>query len=312
MKKYIATTTINPPTEALIKYAQLQDWTLIVAGDLQTDHQSFQAIDGIIYLTPEEQERKYPRLSELIGWKCVQRRNLAVLEAYNLGADVIGLIDDDNIPTDTWGSDVVVDKVIEANYYTIEDIVFDSIGAMDGYSHLWHRGFPLEKIPFRDYTNKTKRMIIPKIQAIYWNGDPDIDAVCRMIYNPRCQFNDNNFPVSSNRPSPFNSQSTIISRDVVRDYFLFPFVGRMDDIWASYYVQSKGNQVVFTKPEVFSDRSLGTTGRFSVIEDMKREYMGMENNTNLIKQLMQNPDNIKNFLPEQSWLAFQEWQKLIN
>ena len=36
MKKYIATTTINPPTEALIKYSKLKDWTVIVAGDLKT------------------------------------------------------------------------------------------------------------------------------------------------------------------------------------------------------------------------------------------------------------------------------------
>jgi hypothetical protein len=70
---------------------------------------------------------------------------------------------------------------------------------------------------------KTKKTIIPKIQAIYWNGEPDVDAVCRMIYNPRCEFNNDNFPLSSNKPSPFNSQNIIIRRDIVKDYFLFPF-----------------------------------------------------------------------------------------
>ena len=58
MKKYIATTTINPPTEALIKYSQLKDWTVIVAGDLKTDHSLYQNLDNIIYLHPEEQEKK--------------------------------------------------------------------------------------------------------------------------------------------------------------------------------------------------------------------------------------------------------------
>ena len=26
---------------------------------------------------------------------------------------------------------------------------------------------------------------------------------------------------------------------MIKDYFLYPHVGRMDDIWASYYVQAK-------------------------------------------------------------------------
>ena len=81
MKKYIATTTINPPTEALIKYSKLKDWTVIVAGDLKTDHSLYQNLDNVIYLHPEEQEKKYPKLSELIGWRCIQRRNFAILEA---------------------------------------------------------------------------------------------------------------------------------------------------------------------------------------------------------------------------------------
>ena len=311
MKKFIVTTTINPPTDALLKYSKLEGWTVIVAGDLKTNHDLFRSLENVIYLSPEDQEQKYPKLSELIGWRCIQRRNLAILEAYNLGADLIGIIDDDNIPYEDWGLDLMINKEVEVNYYTIEDTVFDSMGALDGYNHLWHRGFPLEKLPFRDYSNKTKKTITPKIQAIYWNGEPDVDAVCRMIYNPRCEFNDNNFPLSSNKPSPFNSQNIIISRDIVKDYFLFPFIGRMDDIWAAYYVQSKGNQVVFSKPGVLSDRTLGTVGRYSMIEDMKREYIGMENNTKLLNDLAINPDNIKNYLPEQSWLAFQEWKNLI-
>jgi len=310
MKKIIATTTINPPTEALLKYAKLEGWTVVVAGDLKTNHDLFRNLKNIIYLSPEEQEKKYPKLSELIGWKCIQRRNFAILEAYNLGADIIGIIDDDNIPYNGWGTNLMINKEIKTNYYTIDDIVFDSIGATDNYNHLWHRGFPLEKVPFRDYSNKTKKIIIPQIQAIYWNGEPDVDAVCRMIYNPVCNFNEENFPIASNKPSPFNSQNTIISREIVKDYFLFPHIGRMDDIWASYYVQAKGNQVVFSKPEVLSDRTLGTTGRYSIIEDMKREYIGMENNTKLLTDLSIDPDNIKHYLPEQSWLAFQEWKTL--
>ena len=40
MKKIIVTTTINPPTEALIKYSKKEDWDLIVIGDLKTPHEA--------------------------------------------------------------------------------------------------------------------------------------------------------------------------------------------------------------------------------------------------------------------------------
>lgn len=311
MKKIIATTTINPPTEALLKYASMKDWHVIVAGDLKTPHDLFENLDNVTYLSPEKQNQDYPKLSELIGWKCIQRRNFAILEAFKQGADVIAIIDDDNIPYDTWGEDLLVDKLVEVNMYFTDDIVFDSIGALNEHKELWHRGFPLERVSFRDYSKKETKSIIPKIQAIFWNGEPDVDAVCRMIHNPYCKFAPEQFPIASNKYSPFNSQNTIISRSIVKDYFLFPHIGRMDDIWAAYYVQSKSNQVVFSKPGVLSDRTLGTAGRYSLVEDMKKEYIGMENNLKLLNDLIINPENIKNYLPEKSWEAFQEWKKII-
>jgi len=311
MKKVIATTTINPPTEAFWKYASMHDWSIIVAGDLKTPHELYQNIPNVTYLSPEYQEKEYPILSELIGWRCIQRRNFAILEAYKQGADIIAIIDDDNVPYDGWGEDLVVDKLTEVNMFDTKDIVFDPIGSLKEHKELWHRGFPLEKVPFRDYSEKWTTSIIPKIQAIFWDGEPDVDAVCRMIYNPYYKFDPSQFPISSTKPSPFNSQNTIISRSVVKDYFLFPHIGRMDDIWAAYYVQSKGHKVVFTKPGVLSDRSLGTAGRYSMIEDMKREYIGMENNTNLLNDLSTNSELIEKYLPKKSWEAFIEWKNII-
>ena len=86
----------------------------------------------------------------------------------------------------------------------------------------------------------------------------------------------------------------------------------MDDIWAAYYIQSKGNKVVFSKPGVLSDRSLGTAGRYSMVEDMKREYIGMENNMELLADLAEDPNSIKRYLPERSIEAFEEWQNIID
>jgi DNA-binding ferritin-like protein (Dps family) len=48
-----------------------------------------------------------------------------------------------------------------------------------------------------------------------------------------------------------------------------------------------------------------------MVEDMKREYIGMENNMNLLNDLSTNPESIEKYLPEQSWKAFTEWKNII-
>ena len=316
MKKIIATTTINPPTDAILKYIKMKDWSIIIAGDLKTPHEEYckleKEYDNVTYFSPEDQSTRYEVLSDLIGWNCIERRNMAILDALVKGADVIALIDDDNIPYEDWAQDLCVDVETSVTKYNINDVVFDPIGATIEHSNLWHRGFPLEKIPHRDYSNKEITTMVPKVQAIFWNGDPDVDAICRMIYNPSCNFKPDQFPIASNKMTPFNSQNTILSKDVISDYFLFPQTERMQDIWAAYYLQAKGHGVIFTKTGVYSDRTLGTSGRHSIINDMKKEYLGMENNSQLILDLTENPDNIKKYITERSWKAFQEWKKIIS
>lgn len=39
------------------------------------------------------------------------------------------------------------------------------------------------------------------------------------------------------RGSPFNSQNTAVTRQVLEAYWMCPCVGRMDDIWPSYVVR---------------------------------------------------------------------------
>ena len=164
------------------------------------------------------------------------KKKLWLLKAHQLNADIIATIDDDNIPFDNWGKNLLVSKEIDLDYYETDEIAFDPI-SVTNHNNLWHRGFPLQLLSKRK-SKKIKKNICPDIQADFWNGDPDIDAVCRMEYAPECKFDNNYFPFSSNKFSPFNSQNTFLSKKVLKDYFLFPHIGRMDDIWASYYVES--------------------------------------------------------------------------
>ena len=98
----------------------------------------------------EYQNKKWPKLSKLVGWNCIQRRNFAILEAYDRGAQIIALIDDDNIPYKNWFKGMLLDKRISSKLISINKKVFDPVG-FTNHKNLWHRGYPLELINGRKY-----------------------------------------------------------------------------------------------------------------------------------------------------------------
>lgn len=300
MKKVVVTTTVQQKTTAIEKLENLKDWTLIVVGDKKTPKNY--SVNGI-YLSPDDQDLIDPSLSETTGWNCVQRRNFGFIEAYKIGADIIASVDDDNIPMDHWGVNVRIGQETTVKMFHSDLIAFDPIGATN-YKNLWHRGFPLELLPLRNYPTPSSISIVPDIQADFWNGDPDIDAICRLEHRPECVFNEDHFPFTTNTLSPFNSQNTFISRSVLKNYFMFPFIGRMDDIWASYYLEATGAKVIYEKPSVYQLRN-----PHNLITDMKNEYIGYENNLNLLYDLTSSPNNIKKYLPGKSIYCFELYQK---
>ncbi len=301
MKKVIVTTTINAPTIAIEKFDAMLGWELVVIGDLKTP-KDYKLKRGK-YWSPEMQEKYDKQLSDAIGWNGIQRRNFGLLIAHDMQADVVAVIDDDNIPLADWGKNIMVGRDVEVNYYETSLPAFDPIGATN-YPQLWHRGFPLQLLSKRDYSSKSKRIVRCDVQADFWNGDPDIDAICRMEHAPECSFDDKYFPLAANKIAPFNSQNTFISGAVLKDYFLFPHIGRMDDIWAAFYVQAKGFNVVFGKASVYQDRNA-----HDLVRDMRQEYLGYENNLTLVESLRSDPQNILAFLPGKSIWAFDLYRR---
>ena len=100
MKKVIVTTTINPPTKAIEKFDAMSEWDLVAIGDLKTPKDY--SLKRGAYYSPEAQETYDKELSDAIGWNCIQRRNFGLLIAHDMGADVVAVVDDDNIPLDGW------------------------------------------------------------------------------------------------------------------------------------------------------------------------------------------------------------------
>lgn len=311
MKKAICTTTIFSPSYALrkfVKIAKRDGWVVIIAGDLKTPHEEYIRLedesDGhVVYLSPEDQERMSKDLSDTIGWNCIQRRNFAYIEAYNRGAQIIATVDDDNIPDDSWGVSVHVGQEMEVDTFTNDLPVFDPL-SVTNHPEMWHRGFPPQYIPEK---NNIRKAGVSKlkihVQADMWDGAPDIDAICRAQYPEDVELRGVNGDLffTSDKPMPFNSQNTFLSREAMRYYFLFPHIGRMDDIWAAYYLQEVlGQCVVFKSPSVYQKRN-----EHDISKDFAAELIGYKHSKDVID------DGVLEYLPEGSVKAYEQYKSCL-
>ena len=276
MKKFIIITTIQQPTKATLKFASMKDWNLIVVGDKKTPHKDYYNIN-CTYLSPHDQQELYPKISDILGWNTIQRRNIGFIYAYHNGADIIATVDDDNIPYDDWGTDLYVGKEIVVDLWESKNGIFDPL-SVTNYSNLWHRGYPIEKVVDKNeviYLGKNKRTVL--VQADLWDGDPDIDAMCRLAYKPLVKFSIDK-PYASVNISPFNSQNTFIHRNILPYYMVIPYVGRMDDIWGSYNLYNHFKDfVIYNRASVYQDRN-----KQDLIYNMEKELIGYRNTLDFI------------------------------
>jgi len=280
--KYIVTTTIHPPTEAILKFCSKSDWKFIIIGDLKTPTAEYLLLEkqypNVQYLTPQDQEMRYKELSDILGWNTVERRNIGFIEAYNQGAEIIASVDDDNIPYEDWGKDLYVNKEIYLDTYLTNSPVFDPLSVTHN-RYVWHRGYPIELLLERfnvKYAGRSLRKVL--VQADLWNGDPDVDAIARIAYRPNLEFGIT-APYCANVISPFNSQNTFLSREVFPCYAVLPFVGRMDDIWGGYLLQKTfSGSVIYNRASVYQKRN-----EQDVIKNLRDELIGYENTLKFIK-----------------------------
>lgn len=284
MKTALITTTINVPT-VLALYRKLgPDVHFFIAGDRKTpDAEVVNFLYGIpnhSYYGIDRQHDLGYKCSRLVGENCVQRRNIALLEAVRWGADTIVTIDDDNIPIE-W-------------YFDRFNSLFSS-PAWDGCavssSQRWfdpgfllvpltkHRGFPIGIKPELIVAPITDARI--GVAAGLCLGDPDIDAVTRIAVAPIIhsvsELGRAGIVVDPRSTrTVFNSQNTAFIRELAPAMFMMPGVGRYDDIYASLICQrvmrERGLYVHFGQPFVWQQRNA-----HNLISDLRHEIDGMAN-----------------------------------
>lgn len=313
--KVIVTTTINEPTEALLKFADKtneDDWSMIIIGDLKTPEESYRILEkeypNVAFMGIMDQIVKYPKLSHAIGYNCIQRRNIGFIEAHRMGADIVATIDDDNIPYDEWGQNLMVGQKVTVDKYTVQNIPFGDpvytafvASGETPNPNLWHRGFPIQYLKKRNSRLDGKAEVVPLIQADLWDGELDVDAMCRMITTTEHHWYDfDPFVFANNVFVPFNSQNTFIHRTVLPYYMCIPHIGRMDDIWGAYFLQGLpgrgigSNRIVFGKPTVEQKRN-----EHDITRDFMMEYQGYTNTKDISEFY-----SLEMLLPSESLTAY--------
>lgn len=297
----IVTTTIRVPV-LLRAYAldavrfQRQLDRFIVVGDKKTPAdvgrfcQAMEDEFGIecVYLGEREQIeylKNFPALGDFLPWNCIQRRNVGMLLAYQGQSDVVVTIDDDNFLCQPdylgfhshLGELQAVDAVSSSTgWWNVCEMLQESRS-----TPFYHRGFPLSKRwsvdeEFRVFTRVNGRAVV---SAGLWLDDPDVDAITRLCLRicatgPSDVFRER-IACDIGTWSPFNSQNTALLREAIGGYFLFPFIGRYDDIWASYVMRHIadhfGDLVTYGSPLVRQKRN-----EHNYFKDFDAERFGLE------------------------------------
>lgn len=218
MKKYIVITSIFPPTESVKRFAKIADWKVIVVGDKKTPKNW--NLKNVIYLSPREQLKLFPAFASNLPWNSYTRKNVGYLYAINQGADIIADADDDCIPYNNWGNNLI----FSGKFKTINSDSFVNIYKYFSDKFIWPRGYPLDKILDRSkIKTKLKKQEIGVYQFLV-DSEPDVDAIYRLTLNKK-NFFDKKPPVvlEKNTICPFNTQNTFFIRELFPLLFLPPF-----------------------------------------------------------------------------------------
>ena len=280
--KCVIITTINKPTETILKHIENKDYDVIIIGDNKTpdDYKNL----NCIYLDIPSQKKLFPELSEILPYNHYCRKNLGYLYAIKKGYKIIYETDDDNIPYDNFDSILQYNNlqmITEQNSVWINIFKYYTNNA-----HIWPRGLPLSLLKndpnylIQD-TDKTPSIINGLVE-----NDPDVDALFRIICNHQdsIQWDKNKCVLIDNKNvCVFNTQNTFWLNPELFICLLIPstvsfrYCDILRGIINNIILNKTNNYMMYSSPNVIQNRN-----EHNLIEDFKSEYQMYIHNENIL------------------------------
>ncbi len=276
----VVITTIQSPTKAVIDIANLlgKTFSIVIIGDKKSPADF--SVENASFYSVENQKHLNFSLSKLLPYNHYARKNIGYLIAVKNGAELILETDDDNIPYHDFGINLDIE---------VEGELITASGWFNVYkeftsTHIWPRGFPLERINQKAAIQRIDCTRKCHIQQFLADRNPDVDAIYRLT-KPFAEINfKKRKPVILGQGTicPFNSQNTLTFKEAFPLLYLPSYVSfRMTDIWRSLISQvimwSMGCFLSFHSSTVYQERNI-----HNLINDFELEIPGYLKNQIII------------------------------
>ncbi|HPA18085.1 MAG TPA: STELLO glycosyltransferase family protein [Verrucomicrobiae bacterium] len=280
---HVVVTTIFPPSQGAKAIAEgLSSGALWVIGDRPGPKEY--PLPGTRFIDIGSQLALPFQIASLLPERHYARKNLGYLLAASEGARSIVETDDDNIPLpDFWRPR---NPRLDARLATGSGWV-NAYGEFAPGLSIWPRGFPLEMI--RDSNPVSFGEAAPVeclIQQGLANGDPDVDAIYRLVHQLPVDFVAREaIALGPGCWCPFNSQNTTFFQPAFPLMYLPSFCSfRMTDIWRSLVAQrclwEMDSRLAFQGPTMYQNRN-----EHRLLQDFEQEIPGYLNNDRIRRAL---------------------------
>ncbi len=267
----------NPVMRTLAEQCSSRGVTFYVMGDVPSPSDFH--INGCDFYSLDRQKKTGFKLAEMLPVRHYGRKNLGYLLAIRAGSDMILETDDDNLPSEGFWAARQLDMKVK----TVQGTKWTNVYSFFSEANIWPRGLPLDAIQIAEekYENLTEKTARCPIQQGLVNGDPDVDAVFRLVLPapiPLTFHENRSVAIGSEAWCPFNSQNTAWYPQAYPLLYLPSHCSiRMTDIWRSFVAQriawENGWHVLFKSPDMFQDRN-----EHNLMRDFEDEIPGYRHN----------------------------------
>lgn len=262
----IVITTIREKNDVIANYEKIIDGKIILIGDKKS--KKIEKTEKINFYSLGDQLNSDFKIAKILPFNHYSRKNIGYLYSILEKAELVFDTDDDNNPNTNWKlppTDRIFSSIIDKKgFFNVYRYFSDEF--------IWPRGLPLDQVDTFERTTKLNKEIeFGTIQSLV-DGDPDVDAIHRMLFKKQFYFK-HRAPLAMDAGVyvPFNSQSTIWINEMLPYAYLPSTVSfRFTDILRGYIAQrcfwEHGKRLVFSSPIVNQLRN-----EHDLLDDFKDE-----------------------------------------